>query len=213
VLRYTGSWTSTWTTTASFSQGYNHFDETGFANFNQIIDRTQPARGNFTAIGHGFFEPTKNYTYRGTFDTTKYSNFMGTHTFVAGYNYQRALYGGTRDNSGPKYTVPSANATGTYSPLAKSIGQTVNAQWSLRVSTTCTLCPLMTIPDRGDLPVYLRQDRGEFGVPSFDTYSRYHAAYAQDTWKINKYVTVIGGVRWEIERLAGAPGPTTGTRQ
>jgi Carboxypeptidase regulatory-like domain len=214
VLRYTGSWSSTWTTTASFSQGYNRFDETGFANFNRIRDYTQLAnRGIFTAIGHGFFEPTRDHTYRATLDTTKFASFLGTHTFAIGYNYQRALYNGSRDRSGPHYIVPATNATGNYSPAALSIGQTLNAQWQLQAAAaSCTLCPFMDVPGRGSIPVYLRQDRGEFGPASFDTYSRYHAAYVQDSWNINRYFAVLGGVRWEIERLIGAPGPLSGNR-
>jgi len=214
VLHYTGAWTSTWTTTASFSQGFNRFNETGFANFNQIVDRTQPTRGNFTAIGLGFVEPTTDHTYRGTFDTTKFASFWGTHTFGFGYNYQRALYNGIRDRSGPHYVVPATNADGTYKPNAKAIGQTMNAAWSLRIgAASCTLCPFMNVPGSASpVRVYLRQDRGEFGGASFDTYSRYHASYLQDTWNINRHLTVIGGVRWEIERLIGSPGATTGNR-
>jgi hypothetical protein len=213
VLRYTGSWTPTWTTTASFSQGYNYFNEGGFAPYNQITDRTGSSRGIFTAIGHGFFEPTNDHTYRLTFDTTKYVSFLGTHTLGVGYGYQRAMYNGTRDRSGPHYIIPATNIAGNYSPNAKSIGQTVNASWYLRKgAASCTLCPMMNEPGLGLVPVYLQQNRGEFGNPSFDTYSHYHSAYAQDTWTMNKYLTVIGGFRWEIERLIGAPGPSTGLR-
>src|SRR5215510_16436342 len=73
AVRYNGSLTSTWTVSASFSQNATHFDESGFADFNQIVDRTQvkdsvvnpTGRGNFTAIGLGFFEPIEGTTYRG----------------------------------------------------------------------------------------------------------------------------------------------------
>ncbi|HKC89690.1 MAG TPA: TonB-dependent receptor, partial [Blastocatellia bacterium] len=117
--RYTGTLSPTWTVSASFSQGHNSFNESGFSNFNQIIDRTQqtidpahPARGNFTAVGYGPFEPTQSTSYRATFDTTKQASFWGQHTFGLGYTFQRAYYAGVRDRSGPKYTVPSTNATG-----------------------------------------------------------------------------------------------------
>jgi len=219
VLRYTGTWTSTWTTTASFSQGYNHFSETGFAPYNNIIDRTQPKRGNFTAIGHGSFEPTTDHTYRAAFDTTKFVTFWGTHTIGWGYTYQRALHDGLRDRSGPHYSIPAANTDGSYTSPAKAAsglpvaGSSVTASWSLRVappSGSCTLCPFMNIPGASaPQQVYLRQDRGVFGPTGFDTYSRYHASYLQDSWTMNKYLTVIGGVRWEIERLIGSPGPSS----
>lgn len=210
ALRYNGSLSPTWTVSASVSQAKNHFNEFGFDNFNQIVDRTQPARGNFTAIGRGFIEPTKGRTYRTSVDTTKIVNLLGSHTFGLGYSFQRAYYSGNRDRSGPKFTIPATNATGT--PLAAitgssdPIGQTVNASFSLRLaSSSCTLCPFLTIPGVGDRRVFLRQDRGEYGNPVFNTYSNYHAAYAQDTWRFNKYVTALLGLRWEQERVIGSP--------
>jgi len=213
AVRYNGSLSSTWTVSASFSQGTNHFNESGFANFNQIVDRTQPARGNFTAIGLGFFEPTNGTTYRTSFDTQKQKNFWGSHTFGLGYQYQRGFYSGTRDRSGPHFTVPATNADGTLKIAASAAGQPLNAAFSLRVAgASCTLCPVLTIPGVGDRPVYLRQDRGEFGQPVFDTQSNYHAAYAQDTWKINRFITALLGYRWEQERVIGAVLPQSGKR-
>jgi hypothetical protein len=218
--RYTGTLSPTWTVTASFSQGHNSFNESGFSNFNQIVDRTQPSRGNFTAVGYGFFEPTDSTTYRATFDTTKQASFWGQHTFGLGYQFQRAYYAGVRDRSGPSYTVPATNATGVpvtalSGAAAAAIGQQVNAVWDLfslpldadlRPNEVCTLCPFMNIPGVGQRRVYLRQTRGEYGITSFDTKSNYHGAYVQDTWRINKYITALAGVRHEQERLIGNPG-------
>jgi hypothetical protein len=59
--------------------------------------------------------------------------------------------------------------------------------------------------------VSLQQTRGEFGEPIFNTYNNYHAYYAQDTWRFNKYITAILGLRGEQERIVGNPG-STGTR-
>jgi len=209
AARYTGSFSPTWTLNASFSWGHNHFSEGGFADYNQITDRTQAARGNFTAIGHGFFEPTVNNTYRTAYDTQKMFNFLGSHTLGIGYNYQRAYYSGVRDRSGPHYIVPATNADGTYNINAKAAGQPMNATWSLRLApSSCTLCPLLNVPGSGRVPVYLRQDRGEFGVPAFDTRSNYQDAYLQDTWRVNKYVSILAGYRWEQEQMIGSPGPS-----
>ncbi len=226
-VRYNGSLGSSgspFTISAAFSQGVNHFSETGFDNFNQILDRTQTTfatqRQSFTAIGRGFFEPTNGKTYRQTIDVSKQVNKWGTHTFGVGYQYQRGIYSGTRDRSGPHYAVPAANATGT--PLttlvggsSQAIGQPLNAAFSLRLqSTSCTLCPLMKIPgDTTDIGfgagwrrVSLQQTRGEFGQPVFDTFSNYSAYYGQDTWRVNKHITAILGLRGEQERIVGNPG-------
>src|SRR6266851_5808935 len=173
ALRYNGSLTPSLTMSASVSWSPNHFNETGFANFNQIVDRTNPVRGRFTAIGLGFFEPTKSDTKRFDWSTQKIINLpwhLGTHTVTIGYQNQRGYYSGTRDRSGPKYTVPATNATGQSVAdfgAGDAIGQTMNAAWSLRKApATCTLCPLMTV-NGVDIPVVLRQDRGEYGLPAF----------------------------------------------
>ncbi len=209
AARYTGSLSPTWTVNASYSWGHTHFDEFGYANVNQITDRTQAARGNFVALGRGFVEPTINNTYRTTYDTQTIFNFLGSHTFAVGYQYQRAYYSGVRDRSGPKFPVPATNADGTYNLSAFAVGKPMNAQWSLRKApATCTLCPLLNVPGVGLEPIYLRQDRGEFGVPAFDTRSNYHSAYWQDTWRVNRHVSILAGYRWEMERLIGSPGVT-----
>lgn len=216
ALRYNGSLSSTWTVSGSFSQGRNRFDETGFANIPQIVNRTGQARGVFVAAGLGFFEPTDSTTYRGTFDTQKQVSFWGKHTVGIGYQYQRAFYSGIRDRSGPKFTVPSTNATGinaltgaAYALPAAAAGQSLNGAFNLFVApASCTLCPFLNIPGVGDRQVYLQQNRGEFGGAAFETESKYHAAYVQDTWQVNKYITGLLGYRWEQERLIGSPGAT-----
>lgn len=207
AVRYNGALSNTWSLNITGSAGKNHFDESGFANFNAIVDRTQPTRGNFTAIGLGFFEPTEGNTYRGTIDTTKQFSLAGNHTFGIGYQYQRGEYTGTRDRSGPHYTVPATNVNGTYNS-GSAAGQPLNAAWSLRrAAASCTLCPLVN--RAGVLvPVYLRQDRGEFGTPAFDTFNTYNAYYAQDTWRMGRKVTWLLGIRGEQERIEGNPGST-----
>src|SRR5262245_33003420 len=206
AARYNGSITSTWTVSGSFSQGHNRFDESGFASVHNILDRTNAVRGNFNAVGLGFYEPTEGTTYRTTVDTQKQVSIWGNHTFGIGYNYQRAFYSGLRERSGPKFNIPATNADGTLKIAAIAAGQPTNAAFSMRAApASCTLCPLLPV-NGVDVPVYLRQDRGEFGTPAFDTESKYHSAYAQDTWRLNRYITGLIGYRWEQERLIGSPG-------
>lgn len=205
AVRYNGSLSSTWTLSAFFSHSRNTFDESGFDNYNIITDRTQPARGNFRAIGLGFFEPTEGNTYRTGFDTSKQISFWGTHTFGIGYQYQKAFYAGTRDRSGPKYQIPATNADGSVQLPAIYVGQTFNADFNLRSQPGCALCPIVTLPDGSEVPVSLQVRRGEFGSTDFDTFGTYHAAYVQDTWRLNNYVTALIGWRHEQERINGSP--------
>ena len=85
-------------------------------------------------------------------------------------------------------------------------------QFRLRAQAdTCTLCPLYNV--RGNLvPVSLQVFRGEFGPPTFDTRGNYNAGYVQDTWRINRFVTALLGLRTEQERLIGSPNSVTGDR-
>jgi hypothetical protein len=218
AVRYNGSLSPTWTLNSSFSQGRSTFNETGFANLNLIQVRTpiDPIRGNYVAEGRGFFEPTESSNWKWDVNTAKIWNKWGQHTVGVGYTYQRSLYSGTRERSGPRYPIPSTNAIGT--PAAElgipdfAIGQQFNVQFRLRSqSTACTLCPLFNV--RGDLvPVSLQVFRGEFGPPNFDTKGNYNAGYVQDTWRVNKYVTALLGLRMEQERVIGSPNSTTNAR-
>lgn len=233
ALRYNGSLSPTWTISASLSQNKNHFSEAGFDNLNNIVDATLSQAGvggSFTAVGRGFIEPTTGKTWRTELSTLKTANFWGQHNFGLGYQFQKSFYAGVRDRSGPHFTVPSNNATGN-NPIPATLpggqafaGQDLNAQFSLRIAsntdpTVCPLCPIKNVAGAsniglgaGNRRVYLLATRGEFGPVGqngvFDTFSKYHAAYAADTWRFNKYVTAIVGLRTEQERIVGNPGVT-----
>ena len=218
AVRYNGSLSPTWTLNSSISQGRSSFNETGFANLNQIAIRLpiDPIRGNYFSAGRGFFEPTESSNWKWDVNTSKIWNRWGQHNFGVGYTYQRSLYSGSRERSGPRYTIPTANAIGT--PAADlgipafATGQQFNVQFRLRsAAATCTLCPLFNV--RGNqVPVSLQVYRGEFGPPAFDTKGNYNAGYVQDTWRINKYVTALLGLRTEQERVIGSPNSVTGDR-
>jgi len=218
-LRYNGTLSSTLTFNASLGLGKSRFDETGFDNFNLITDRRGsdqaniqafagqlPARGNFNSIGHGFFEPTVSRTRRADFNLAKTHSMWGQHTLGLGYTFQRGYYDGTRDRSGPKWTIPTGNGVAT--------GQSANVQFRLRYRATDAGGTLPLFPVQladgttAMVPVRLQVLRAEFGEPTFSTYSNYHAWYAQDTWRLNKYITALAGIRWEQERLVGSPGST-----
>ncbi len=213
-LRYNGVLSHGITLSASLGIGRTHFNEGGFANLNQITDRRGadqaniqaftgqlPARGTFVAQGLGFFEPTVSRTKRADFNLGKVFHLLGEHNVGIGYTFQRGNYDGARDRSGPTWTIPAGNGIAS--------GQTANVQWRLRFrpSTSGGTLPLFPVQlangTTAMVPVRLQVIRGEYGTPSFQTYSNYNAAYAQDTWRINKYVTGLIGIRWETETMFG----------
>jgi hypothetical protein len=218
AVRYNGSLSPTWTLNSSFSQGRSTFDETGFADVAQIAIRNpiDPIRGNYTAVGRGFFEPTKSTNWKWDINTAKIVNLWGQHTLGVGYTYQRSLYSGSRERSGPRFTIPDENVIGTPADELGipgfAVGQQFNVQFRLRAQdASCTLCPLYNV--RGNLiPVSLQVFRGEFGPPDFDTRGNYNAGYVQDTWRINRFVTALLGLRHEQERIIGSPNSVTNDR-
>jgi len=213
VARYNGTFSPTWLVNGSFTWGTNKFAESGFANTYQIVDRTQASglpgqRGVFTPIGLGFNEPSDAWTYAYNLDTSKEFRFVGKHTFSIGYRYERPYYNDGRERSGPRFPIPATNAAGdsvtTLGVPTSAIGLLTNASFSLRLAaSSCTLCPLMNVPGRGQVPVFLRQDRGEFGPSPVKTRGLYHAAYVNDSWSPNKFITVNLGLRWELQKMIG----------
>ena len=223
-VRYNGTLSSTLTLNASLGFGKSRFNETGFADINQIADRRgsdqlniaaftgqAPARGNFTAVGLGFFEPTDSRSRRAEFNLSKTQSLWGQHSLGLGYTFQRAYYDGSRNRTGPSWTIPAIGN-------GSAAGQTTSVAFRLRYRASATVggvantLPLFPVRladgTTADVPVRLQIVRAEFSEPTFTTYSNYHAWYAQDTWRFNKYITGLFGLRWEQERLIGSPGVT-----
>ena len=222
VARYNGTLSPTWVLNISLAWQHNKFTEGGYNNaVSEVIDQTQIAglpgqAGQFVPEGRGFVENTRDESYSLNINTTKTFNFAGQHTIDLGISIyarllrrraglQRSGLAGTdNEHRGPAVEWRSAWA-----------GMTANYEWRLLAApASCTLCPLMTIPGigpggaPGQEPVYLRMYRSEFNVDSagfknFETSSRYHIAYINDAWTINKYVTVNAGLRWQQEHMRG----------
>ena len=53
------------------------------------------------------------------------------------------------------------------------------------------------------MQVYLRQVRGLFSAPFATSNQSYLSAYLNDSWAINRRVTINAGLRWEEEQLNG----------
>ena len=272
VARYNGTLSPTWVLNIDATWQHNAFTESQFdENFSRITDTTQSCagppgggitcgaqfgiappgpgiqQGQFSSIGKGFVENTRDENYGAHINTTKIVNFWGQHSIDIGYGYNRPYYDGIRSNSGPVIEPPSLNQDGLRdsSQCAKGppvvcpwTGLNANYGWSLLitnpgssafqpsgaapvpcpVSGAQALCALMNVPGITGLgpanepnltPVVLKILRSEFGVQAdgfkhFNTTGRTHAGYVNDSWTLNKYVTVNAGLRWQQERLTGA---------
>jgi hypothetical protein len=214
VLRLNTAFSPTLLFTASYTYNHNHFTEIPSQNFYQVSDQSGlslPTVIPTTVTGFGAYEPSVNNTYSLSVGTQKIVNFHGQHTFTIGYSYDHTNFLDEPSRSGPLFPIPQANALGV--PLttlfsnipARAPGSLTNALFQLTAAnnsdytdTTCTQCPTY----RGE-KVYLTQTRGTYVGLRVLANGIYHTAYANDYWQINRYISLLAGVRWEQQRTAG----------
>jgi len=225
TAHYNGALSPSWLLNVGFAWMHNKFDETSPATFNgapnfQIVDFTQTnglanQLGLYTMQGVGFIENTKSDNYGFDVSTSKVAHFGGEHTFSLGYKLELPRYNPFKDRSGGSFAIPDVNAEGNpYLTPSQAFtqGQSTNAQFQLLPLdaianpnvTTCTACPVMTVPGFATpIHVALQQIRGEFGPHTIKTSGVYQAVFANDSWTINKHVTLNYGLRWEQQKLKG----------
>jgi hypothetical protein len=229
VARYNATLSPTWLFNASWTWGHNNLNDTPAANVYAITDYTQrtpcgapnfsslctaqtdPLRGAYYRQGLGYYENTIGDNYGLNFDTQKTFNFLGQHSVSFGYKYDRSHYDGTKARSGPNIVFTPAEAALVSGPAdlqQKLVANGTNATFQLRASGSLCGVSELVIPGESDCPdggvgTYLEQTRGEFGNRVFKTTSRYHTLFAQDSWSLNKYVTINAGLRWEQQHVTG----------
>ncbi|HET7107585.1 MAG TPA: TonB-dependent receptor [Candidatus Acidoferrum sp.] len=215
--RYDGAIGSSLLVDAAFTWSWNHFTETPATNVYNIVDNTQTAglvgqRGTFVAEGIGTLEPYEANTKGVQGDLTKTVHFAGTHAINVGYTWQFPHYNDHTFFPGPKYVIPTLNADGEGPGYGANVaGQLTDSAFVLNLLSNvagqtgpCSLCPYMSVPGFATpQQVVLQQVRGRFDGGVTKSQGKYHAAYINDSWQINKYVTLNVGVRWEQQRLIG----------
>ena len=205
--------TQSWVADASFTYNYDHFDESPFLQQYAISDQSLQVlgTGGTVATGFGSYAPSKEDTYSLVLNTQKTAHFLGQHTLSVGYSYDHTNFLYEPSRSGPLFTIPDSNANGdSLSALFSNIpsranGAKTNGQYTLTAinkadlsDNTCTLCPVWN-----GMRVYASQTRGTYVGLLVNSIGRYHAAYGEDTWVMNKFLTLNGGVRWEEQRVGG----------
>jgi hypothetical protein len=210
VARYNGIWSPTWLFNASWTWNHNDFTENPLApNVYGVRDEleTEQIAGNhgiYQRQGVRFLENYNSDNYGVNFDTTKTVSFGGTHNLSVGYSYGKPHYDNIRFRPGARYTLINVNREGI--PLGidpEFLNAQTDAQFRLRVRADCTVCPLVATPS-GLVPAAFQQDRGEFGDPVAKTTGFTHIAFFNDSYSINKYLTLNLGVRYEKQQLEGS---------
>jgi hypothetical protein len=112
----------------------------------------------------------------------------------------------------------SQAGTGSVGTAPPPTGPFSNYAWTLNIVPGCAtkassssdaLCALLPVPGFATPQPVALESGGEVGVAAdgfvhFNTSGRIHSTYFNDSWTLNKYVTLNAGLRWQQERLIGA---------
>ncbi len=215
LARIDSALTATWTIDAAYAYNHNHFSETPTLNTYQITNTDPqylPTPGASLVTGHGAYEPSKNNTYSIEANTSKILKLWGQHTFNIGYQYDHTTFLDLPSRSGALFAIPSTNAnnqtlTTLFSNIpAGAIGKMTNAQFSVAPANkanlsdpTCSQCPLIN-----GIRSYASVTRGTYNGLSVNAYGRYHTAFGEDVYEMNRHVTFDIGMRFEEQRIGGS---------
>jgi hypothetical protein len=205
--------TPTWLVDASYTYNYDHFMEAPAVNQYQITDQSLQVSGTGGAVvtGFGSYIPSREGTYSLMVNTQKTFRFLGEHTLSLGYSYDHTKFLYQPSRSGPLFTIPDKNAAGT--PLntiftnipSKVAGAQTNATFTVTAinksnlsDNTCGQCPVWN-----GMRVFASETRGTYIGLYVNSLERYHTAYADDTYVMNRFLTFDLGARWEQERVGG----------
>jgi hypothetical protein len=217
IARLRSAFTSTMAGDLAYTYNYNHFDESPSVNVYQIADQSGQSLPTATGqvnSGFGAYEPSKNGTYSLAGNFSKTLSLFGQHTFSLGYAYDHTNFLDKPSRSGPLFPIPANNAAGQpiTIPASKANvpGQLTNAQFSVVAANsdptltltdkTCTLCPTNAAGQK----VYASITRGTYVGLNVRATARYHTAYFNDDYQMNRFVNFNLGVRWEQERVGGS---------
>jgi outer membrane receptor protein involved in Fe transport len=214
LARLDASLTNSWTVDLAYTYNHNHFNEYPGGGLYEIINTTAqylPSPGASVTTGLGAYEPSKNNTYSIEANTTKIARLGGQHTFSVGYAYDHTNFLDEPARSGALFPIPTnnyqnVNLQSLFSVIpSKAPGQLTNAIFQVvpinkanPADTTCALCPVIN-GFRSYASIY----RGTYNGLYVNATGRYHSAYGQDVYQMNRRLTFNLGVRYEDQRTGG----------
>jgi hypothetical protein len=157
--------------------------------------------------GLGAYENSKNNTYSIEANTSKVWQLWGQHTFNVGYAYDHTNFLDIPSRSGALFAIPATNYLNQPIPgmKASAVGQMNNAIFQIipantadLTDQTCTKCALLN-----GARVYASVYRGTYQGLFVNATGRYHQAFGEDVYQMNRRVTFNLGVRWEQQRVGG----------
>ncbi len=207
LVRLDSAITNSWTFDASYAYNHNHFNETASQPSLYGISNIVPqyTGGASVATGLGQFEPSKNNTYSLAVNTSKIVHLFGTHTLTVGYAYDHTNFIDLPSTSGALFPIVQTNYQGGAVPANSFVpnGALTNGVFSIApINTsdltdhTCTICPVVN-----GVSVYATSTRGQYAGLNVLALGRYHQAFGEDVYQMNKYVTFNLGVRYELQRM------------
>ncbi|HWR52797.1 MAG TPA: TonB-dependent receptor, partial [Bryobacteraceae bacterium] len=186
---------------ATFGWNRTYFEET-------------PAFNLFSVRNYGKPKVNAAYTWEGGVDylenadgdnrqysamVTQNATLFGGHQIDLGYMYNDVDYNAWRGYSGPQWALPDAEGV-----RPEDVGKLVTGgRFYLYPSRTATQMGLQGVPGTQTFNNVYRVVRGNFSDPVVGTNTKYNAAFVQDAWQINRYLTAKLGVRWEQQKLSG----------
>ena len=214
LARLDSAISNSWTVDLSYAYNHNHFSETPAFNqyaITNTVPQYLPTPGASVITGYGAYEPSVNNTYSLAANTSKIVHLLGTHTFTVGYAYDHTDFLDLPTRSGNLFPVVTTNYLGgavakkSYVPtgvLTDATFQVAPINSANLADHTCTLCPIVN-----GISVYATSTRGQYTGRNVQSFGRYHSAFGEDVYQMNKYLTFNLGVRWEEQRI-GAPVQT-----
>lgn len=193
AVKYNGVLPATTLINASFGWNRSNFDEIpsqpGLASIRDYSKAKPNAVYTFTG-GLGLLENNIGNNKQYNVMITKNVNLFGSHQIDIGYGYNQIDYTALRFYTGGDTALPAGAGI-----AAGDVGKLQHGGYYY-------FYPSRKVAGVPYQNVY-RLVRGNFSSPNIGTNSGYQDAFAQDAYKINRFVTIKAGVRWEQQKISG----------